>query len=425
MAFVRAGRAGLLYSIGGDNCTASANNPVGALTLVDAYDENNNVWVSGMAPLPQPRTRLTAVSLGQWVVAFGGMDSTGQPASDIFMYDANANTWTTSSLKLSVPRYDLKAAVGQDGNIYVAGGRTSASQPVGLVEKFVPTANLAGILNLSSGGMAPNLNTPRSAFAFARAANGRLYAAGGYTGVDRTGTIANSIESYNPDKGETVWTTESTLLEYPVAAAASSSTQEGDIVIIGGVTASGETKSAQHIIPVAKSGDANSIHNLTFYLHGQNEPPDYGGLLMTKIPPVYNFPIGFGVLSSARWDSYPTLVGNISNSSASLTLPCPVVGLGTLTLEATQLDGSAPLQIGSASVVNACAIGQSSLTIPFALKAPSFLLFNELRLTINTLVGLKMGSGPITLTINGYDGLPDSRTAVFGPIEVAGYIGPN
>lgn len=77
-------------------------------------------WTKG-APMPTPRTEVTAVELENSIYVIGGFDADGKPTGIVEAYNIKNNTWTTNIKSLPIPLHHA-AAVSDGGKIYVAGG---------------------------------------------------------------------------------------------------------------------------------------------------------------------------------------------------------------------------------------------------------------------------------------------------------------
>ena len=103
---------------------------------------------------------------------FGGFTPANY-ASDVDEYSPGTDTWATVS-QMPTPRSDL-GAVEAGGSIYAIGGASAAASPDGTVEAYDPATDVWT-------AKAPML-TPRSHFAYAKGADGRIYAISGLTGT--------------------------------------------------------------------------------------------------------------------------------------------------------------------------------------------------------------------------------------------------
>jgi hypothetical protein len=178
------------------------------------------VWYNGFN-LPAPRANAAAVLFSdQSLLLLGG----GTTAVDELA--AGGTGWFVSSFTLDVARVSPGAAVTSDGNILVYGGKTSQA--------------LATALNynpLGFGTSAPPMSTPRAQLAFTTDGSDP-YAIGG---VNATGTVLSSVETFSSDSG--AWVAVSAM---PTAlyAASAANDGKGHIFVFGGVTASGTISSA-------------------------------------------------------------------------------------------------------------------------------------------------------------------------------------
>jgi N-acetylneuraminic acid mutarotase len=91
----------------------------GALSAVELYDIDTNTW-STLAPLPAPRSDLSAVAHGGNVYVFGGCDTFQSPVNDAFVYDPQTDSWSSIA---SMPTARASAVAGKKGElVYVIGG---------------------------------------------------------------------------------------------------------------------------------------------------------------------------------------------------------------------------------------------------------------------------------------------------------------
>ena len=133
-----------IYVIGGQN-TGSL-----ALNTVEVFSTVSGTWTTGQS-LPLGRTWLAAsVGPGGLIYAIGGLDASGAPASDVYIWDGSSPTgWATSPTSLSTgtsttptPTASLAAALGPDGRLYAVGGNQTANE-TGLAIQYAevfPTA---------------------------------------------------------------------------------------------------------------------------------------------------------------------------------------------------------------------------------------------------------------------------------------------
>ena len=110
-----------LYVIGGRRNTGgpcSGN----AVAAVERYDVDTGVWNS-LAPLPTPRSDLSAVTVGSKIYVFGGCTWGGGSAVDtVDIYNIVTNTWSSGALMPTRRASMVAASLG--GKIYVIAGYT-------------------------------------------------------------------------------------------------------------------------------------------------------------------------------------------------------------------------------------------------------------------------------------------------------------
>lgn len=187
---------GKLYVIGG-NLGFSENAPI------EEYDPQTDTWTSkpALQPLPAPaRHRAASAVANGRVYVFGGADGSGNTLNSVWQYDPDTNAWDAKG-NMPTARFGAAAATAPNGRIYVVGGETAGGLiPFPLLEEYTPPANGVGA---GTWRTTPNVAQPsiiRSSLGFALAANGRLYAVGGFgapVGGGANGVLSD-VEEYNP-----------------------------------------------------------------------------------------------------------------------------------------------------------------------------------------------------------------------------------
>lgn len=127
--------SGNAYAIGGLDDTGQP------LASAEAFNTDLSTW-SPIASLPAPRFNFPAVFDGaSSIYIFGGYNDTisGIESASVLRYSISGNTWTNVAL-LPVPVAGSAAALGPDGKIYVAGGR-SGGAAINVVQVYDPAAN--------------------------------------------------------------------------------------------------------------------------------------------------------------------------------------------------------------------------------------------------------------------------------------------
>ena len=98
------------------------------LQSTEIYDLKNDRWFRA-APLPLPRTELSAFTLpdGRVLVA-GGFDASGAATDTTFIYNPPADEWTEGP-HMNLPRVQHAAVQLSSGDILFIGGDGPASGP--------------------------------------------------------------------------------------------------------------------------------------------------------------------------------------------------------------------------------------------------------------------------------------------------------
>ena len=219
---VETGTDGTIYAIGG----ADWNNQ--ASSNVYAYNPATNIWTQ-VASMPTEHAFFgAAVGNDGTIYAIGGENgSTYMFGSETDAYNPNTNTWTKVAdlppISYSVGRYELTAAAGKDGTIYVIGGLANGVGVTNSVEAYNPTTN--------TWTQVAYLPTPRYDLTATTGADGIIYAIGGYT--DSTGT-KDETYAYNPSIN--AWTELASLPSdspYFETGLASTTGIDGTVYVIG------------------------------------------------------------------------------------------------------------------------------------------------------------------------------------------------
>jgi N-acetylneuraminic acid mutarotase len=137
---------------------------------VEEYDPATDTWIA-RANMPTSRVLLAVAVASGKIYAMGGTIAIGSDVATVEAYDPSTNTWTTKASMLTA-RKTLAAATAANGRIYATGGwNDSPNIPYKVVEEYDPSLNV----------WASKANMPANRYfhGIALADNGKLYAVGG------------------------------------------------------------------------------------------------------------------------------------------------------------------------------------------------------------------------------------------------------
>jgi N-acetylneuraminic acid mutarotase/uncharacterized protein YkwD len=180
--------SGRIYAIGGQDAMANL------LTEVDVYTPSTGTW-SSAASLPQALSGLAAVSgTDGKIYVLGHGDSFLGQVNSVDVYDPSANQWTPLTSDPIPGTFDqAEVARGPDGKIYVFGGFDSNHNVLASVAVFDPAA-------AAGQRWSTLLNMPfaRAAGAAALGPDGNIYLAGGYGGSGFGAPFVARVDVFNP-----------------------------------------------------------------------------------------------------------------------------------------------------------------------------------------------------------------------------------
>jgi DNA-binding CsgD family transcriptional regulator/N-acetylneuraminic acid mutarotase len=191
---------------------------------------------NAMAPLPSPRSRLTAAYDDGKIYVIGG-DTTEGVTGAVEEYDSSSNSWRARSPK-PIPVRNIGAAL-IEGRLLVPGGNTANDEVIADLEIYD--------LEADSWERATPMPVPLCAYAIA-AVNGKLYVFGGWNGS----TYVASTYEYDPRTDTWVGRT-------PMSSArgfASAGVIDGKVYVIGGYDGQQEFSTVEEYDP-AREGQGD------------------------------------------------------------------------------------------------------------------------------------------------------------------------
>lgn len=455
------GADGNIYVLGGDDCGQATPGKPTVLDSVETWAPGSSQWTYA-TPLPTARTGLAAVLWNGYIFTMGGtvdgtpLGNTGVvEALDTITNVPGYGQWTSDS-PLNVPRSGLAASVGPDGRIYAAGGIDATT---GLP---VPTMEIYN--NSWSNG--PNMPTPRAYFGWVTDATGGMLAMGGVTNITYSSNAqgythsyvtnyTNQVDSFDPNNVQWAATPAFALnnpnsvqrvavgsptraLNQSVGGAVWASAPDGNTFIAGGTgwpTPAGSTliaalaqrssvagnllvKAATSPVPTNLKTSEELIenpvpsHTLTYYFQGNNLPHEDGNLEMDLTPPSGPGTV-LNLLANQGWLSSLPIHGQVGpNAAFTVSIPCGVLGVNlatTVTLSKTDLEdtsGSEQVIAQASPLLGLCLFGAQSITLTPSQPLPITLSGQELKVTVQTVLGLNLGGTAPTLQVTDVTGTP-------------------
>lgn len=143
---------------------------------------------SSVAPLPLPRTELTAASLDGKVYVGGGLLAGGQATNRVDVYDPATNTWAVS-VPFPAPLHHT-SLLATNGRLYLVGGYRGDGSATPKVWSRAPGE--------SSWRAEPSMPTARGAFVGVVDGAGRIHAIGGASRFEPLGHLIDVHEVFDP-----------------------------------------------------------------------------------------------------------------------------------------------------------------------------------------------------------------------------------
>lgn len=156
--------AASVFAISGNDAAFNAT------AINEMYSEPAGNWAT-MAPMPAPRSQVSAAIAGDKIYVPGGYVGSFAPSNVLHIYDIPTNTWTTGAAMLTAVG-DYAIAVYNDAYIYVIGGY-NGSADVNTVQVYDIAAGSWSLATAKSGTAVAGLR--------GGIANGKIVTAGGYS----------------------------------------------------------------------------------------------------------------------------------------------------------------------------------------------------------------------------------------------------
>ena len=191
---------------------------------------------SGLAALPQARSRLAVVTDNARIYAIGGENAAGV-TGEVRIYDPASNVWLGGPTK-PTPVSNV-AAVVLGGRVYVPGGTTASGAVTSVLEVYESAAD-------AWEARSP-LPVPVTGYALA-AVKGKMFLFGGWDGA------AYRAETYVYDPASDRW---SQATPMPSARAFAAAGQLGDVIyVVGGYDGERELNTVESYDPVGEGTPA-------------------------------------------------------------------------------------------------------------------------------------------------------------------------
>lgn len=214
-----------IYVIGGFNRSGHATD------IVEDYNIGNNSWNTLVAPLPELLHHASAASYDGKIYVVGGYGYPWIPSNKLFVYDPFKNKWQEGK-SMSTYRGALNANF-VDGILYAVGGQNNSTGILSTNEAYDPTTNVWIEKN--------SMPTARHHAASA-VGDGKLYVIGGRVGDIFPTVNVNVNEMYDPQQDRWITLEPMPSNRSGIAAAAAAATSldsnnnnsSSSIYVVGG-----------------------------------------------------------------------------------------------------------------------------------------------------------------------------------------------
>src|SRR5271165_5957224 len=218
---------GTVLIAGGQTCITATL--CTALSSAEIYDPVAGTFTATTVGMSAARFGASAVALSSGsVLIVGGFDGSNLPAA-AELYMPSQNAFMYNGPKLNTPRFNATVTPLNNGQILVAGGSTCALPgcPTSAAEVYDPVANT---FTTTSVGM----NVPRFSHTATLLTNGQVVIAGGFSSCSSSCTSEASTEVFDPVAGTF---SPSQSLGNAVAGQSATLTANANVLLIGGVSA--------------------------------------------------------------------------------------------------------------------------------------------------------------------------------------------
>jgi hypothetical protein len=243
MNFIRYGQTATLMGNGDVLMAGGEGNYPGEVSGLDPaaeiYDPTAGTFAV-TASLNIPRYFQTATLLANGTVLIAGGDGDIGVLDSVEIYDPVAAEFTTNDAVLHVGRAFNTQTTLANGSILVAGGIDCEAPAYASAELYNPTT---GKFSLTG-----SMNVPRQSHTATLLNNGEVLLVGGFSGLATGGAVLGSAELYNPTTG--TFSLTGSLIT-PRAEHAATLLQNGEVLITGGIGASGFINTAELYDPMA------------------------------------------------------------------------------------------------------------------------------------------------------------------------------
>ncbi|HMZ21611.1 MAG TPA: kelch repeat-containing protein, partial [Blastocatellia bacterium] len=240
----------------------------GFLNSAEIYDPDKQTWAP-TGNLTQPRHRASATLLANatnastarngFVLAVGGESSSPAVLDTAEFFNPATGQWKATATKLRRARVNHTATLLTGGDVMIAGGYATPSQPIADVEVYDPLADRWKTTN--------SMKTARFGHSATMLTTSKVLVAGG---IGPTGGAMTSVEIF--DAPSHTWTTESAVLPQARAFHSSSLLPNGSVFVVGGFASINGAANNQGIVyspdtrqwtSAGNFGEARGAHTAT------------------------------------------------------------------------------------------------------------------------------------------------------------------